>query len=144
MPDWDHHEYRAMKELVERFPSSLNDREYPVLESCFSDEIVMTREKTYRGKEQVTGWYRGMFSRTEHGAAEFELLDASAGLFSEDEAQVILYTELYQNGAKKELFIECMNLRREDGRWKISRLFGLSYEPESHRRYFGKFLSYSD
>jgi hypothetical protein len=46
MPDWDHHEYRAMKELVERFPSSLNDREYPVLESCFSDEIVMTREKT--------------------------------------------------------------------------------------------------
>ena len=144
MPDWNRHEYRAMKELVERFLSSLNDREYPVLESCFSDEIVMTREDTYRGKEQVIGWYRRMFSRTERGAVEFELLDASAGLFSEDEAQVILYTELYQNGAKKELFIESVNLRREDGLWKISQLFGLSYEPEFHRRYFGKFLPYSD
>ena len=75
---------------------------------------------------------------------EFELLDASAGFFSGDEAQLLLYMEIYQNGTKKELFIESMNLRREDDDWKISQLFGLSYEPEFHRRYFGKFLSYSD
>ncbi len=72
MPDWNHHEYGAMKELVERFLSSLNDREYSVLENCFSDEIVMTREDIYHGKEQVIGWYRGMLSRTERGAAEFD------------------------------------------------------------------------
>ena len=144
MPDWNDEQYRPMKELVERFLSSQNDREYAILESCLSDEIVMTREAAYRGKEPVIGWYRRMFSRTEHGAVAFELLDASAGFFSEDEAQVILYTELYQDGAKKELFIESANLRKEHGRWKISQLFGLSYEPEFHGKYFGKFLSYSD
>lgn len=143
MPDWNHDSYRTIKELIERFLSSLNDRDYHLLEDCLADEIVMSREDTYRGKEEVIGWYRKMFSGTEHGAVEFELLDASTGLFSEDQAQVILYTEIYQNRVEKELFIESMNVVRKDGHWKISQLFGLSYEPESHREYFGKFLSYS-
>ncbi len=144
MPDWNDQKYRAVKGLIEKFLSSLNNREYPDLENCFSDDIVMTREETYRGKEQVIGWYREIFSRTEHRAIEFELLDASAGFFSEEEVQVILYTNIYQNGTMKELFIESMNLRKEDLSWKISQLFGLSYEPESHSKYFDRFLPYQN
>ena len=142
MPDWNNKNFIHLKKLIEDYILSLNNQNFELLNKYLSHSVIISRGKTVEGKEKVINLFRDLFGKKVLENVKFELVDTSACFFNDNEAQIILFTETFQNNKKKETFIETLNLIKEnDKEWKIHRIFGLSYEPEFHRKYFKPFLS---
>lgn len=140
MPDWDNKTYLPLKKVIEGYINSLNYRDYSLLNELFTDKIIISRGKSVEGKEKAINLFKDLFKREMFENIKFEAIDATAGFFSSDESQIILYLEIYLGEKKKEVFIETLNLLKENGKWKIRRIFGLSLDPEDHKKYFKSFL----
>ena len=141
MPDWNNTKYLPLKQLTEIYINCFNNRDFELLKKHLSDSVILERGKTAEGKDNVINHLKDLFSRKDLENIKFELIDATAGFFTEKESQLILYLEIMQGGVKKETFIESLLLIKEDKDWKIDRIFGITYEPDAHKKYFEPFLN---
>ena len=66
------------------------------------------------------------------------------GFFNRNEAQILLYIQIYHREEKREIHIESLLLVKKNLHWLISRIFGLGFEPEEHNLYFKPFLEESE
>ena len=140
MPDWNNKKYLPLKKLTEIYVNCFNNRDFELLKKYLSNSVILERGKTTEGKDNVINHQKDLFSRKDLDNIKFELIDATAGFFKEKESQLILYLEIMQGGVKKETFIESLLLIKEDKDWKIDRIFGITFEPDEHKKYFESFL----
>ncbi|MCK5131381.1 MAG: hypothetical protein KAR40_04440 [Candidatus Sabulitectum sp.] len=139
MPDWNDDEYAPFKIIIETYVNSLNNGTLQNLIPYLASDVVLSRGLTCSGKEKVLSFLENLL-----GGIKFELLDCSMGFFNGNEAQILLYMQIYHSREKRELHIESLFLNRQKHRWLISRIFGLGFEPEEHDRYFKPFLDDSE
>jgi len=140
MPDWDHVKYAGIKTLIVQYIEALNSRDFVSLSLLLTDDCAISRGSETHGKENVIILFKELFNREHLLKVKFELFDATAGIFSDNEAEVILYTKIFQDDTEKEIFIESLRLIKSGNLWQITRIFGLSYEPKFHSRHFESFL----
>jgi len=140
MPDWNNKKYLPLKKLTESYVNCFNNRDFELLRKQLSNSVILERGKTVEGKDEVISHLKDLFNRKDLENIKFELIDATAGCFTETESQLILYLEIMQDGVKKETFIESLLLIKEDEDWKINRIFGITFEPDAHKKYFESFL----
>ena len=136
MPDWNLEEYAPLKNIVEKYFYSLNGRDFESLRSLLCDKCILSRGHLKSGKGEVVSWLEKLLS---NGGKDFQfkVLDATAGFFSTDEAQILVYTKIFDGDVEKEIFIESLYLERVESTWLISKIFGLTFEPEHYEKYFG-------
>ncbi len=108
-----------------------------------TEDIVLSRGLIRTGKEEVLSFLKSIFNQQDTNSIKFELLDASMGFFNENEAQILLYLQIYEGGEKRELHIESLFMNMHGNSWFISRIFGISYSPEEHSKFFKPFLDES-
>ncbi|PID26342.1 MAG: hypothetical protein CR982_10800 [Candidatus Cloacimonadota bacterium] len=135
MPDWKEKEYTKLKPIIENYLESLNNRDYEILRSLISNDCIIDRGKIERGRDNVVDWLKKLFSLS-FGNLSFKCLDVTAGFFSDNEAQIIIYIKIFENNIEKEIFIESLQLENIDNRWLIKRIFGMSYDPDHYNKYF--------
>ncbi len=140
MPDWDEEKYAKFKSLISIYVDSLNKGVLQDLESVFSEDIVLSRGLIISGKKNVLSFMEKLLNPEKTVSVKFELLDASMGFFNENEAQILLYLQLYQGGVKREIHIESLLMNRTKEQWCIYKIFGIGFSPEEHNRYFNQFL----
>lgn len=143
MPDWREKKYSPFKVLVETYVRALNERAFQNLEYVLTEDIVLSRGLIRTGKEEVLSFLKSILSQQDTNSIKFELLDASMGFFNENEAQILLYLQIYQGGEKREIHIESLFMNMHGNSWFISRIFGISYSPEEHNKFFKPFLDES-
>ena len=140
MPDWNNKKYLPLKKITEIYVNCFNNRDFELLKKHLSNSVILERGLTAEGKDKAVTQLENLFNRKDLENIKFELIDATAGFFNKKESQLILYLEIMQDGVKKETFIESLLLIKEDKNWKIDRIFGITYEPDAHKKYFKPFL----
>ena len=144
MPDWDKDELKQLKKTIIKYIKSINEKDYVVMNEVFSENIVINKGEEFniKGKEKVIKWFRDTIEKNN---IQFELIDASTGMFSSEEAVVMLWIHIYDGNNKKKIdeYVESTLFRIVDNQWKICRCFGIGFSPELHKKYFDRFLSYS-
>lgn len=139
MPDWKDDEYAPFKTIIDTYVNSLNNRTLQNLIPYLASDAILSRGLTCYGKEKVLSFLDSLLE-----GIKFELLDSSLGFFNGNEAQILLYMQIYHSREKRELHIESLFLNKQNQRWLISRIFGLGFDPEEHSRYFKPFLDDSE
>ena len=141
MPDWNSAELKGIKDLIVRYVSALNTTDFDALQGCFAAGAVLHRGmKNYVGREAIIEWFKTQLAACD---LKFELADASAGILPDASAKCILWFEIYSKRGdeiKKDIHVENIDLEKTHGHWTIQKCFGLGYDPEQHKKYFGKFL----
>lgn len=145
MPNWDKDRLKPLKEVIISYIKSINEKYYVVMNEIFSDDIVINKGEEFniKGKEKVIKWFRDTIEKSN---IQFELIDASTGMFSTEEAVVLLWIYIYDGNNQKKIdeYVESTLFRIIDNKWKICCCFGIGFSPKSHKKYFDKFLSYSN
>lgn len=140
MPNWNLDEYRPIKDLVTDYVNGLNNRNYQLLAKHLSADCIMAKNSALKGVGEVIKWFENTFDNEDCRTLKFELVDASANFFSTTEAQVLLYLQIFKDFEPQQIHIESLYLSKSKEVWKISRIFGLGFDPESHSEYFKPFL----
>ena len=133
MPNWKSKELSQIKIIIDQYVDFLNTGNSEQFEKLLSNEIILSRGKTAIGIHETVEWFKTLLPKRD--SLKFDLLDATATLFNPEEAQIILYFNIKKEPSN-ETFIESLFLLRDEDKWKINRIFGLSYEPESHIKHF--------
>lgn len=144
MPEWNTIELLPLKQIILHYINSFNNRDFDQLGDLFTPEISIIRGDTVSGKERVVNLFKQLFGHEHFNDIKFEVVDATAGVYNENEAQIILYCEIYNGDQKLETFVETLALKMIGDYWKIDKIFGLSLDMESHRAYFEPFIKKSE
>jgi hypothetical protein len=134
MPDWNQDKLKPLKQIVENYYDFLNTGDSILIENNLSEDIILSRGKLTHGINETLAWFQILLTAK---PLEFKLLDATKDLFSESEAQILMYYNIVKE-PENEIFVESLFLKKENNHWKINRIFGISFEPESHKKYFDK------
>ena len=140
MPDWNSPVLIELKDFIEQYITALNEEDFDILSTCFASKAVLHRGmKNYVGRDSIISWYKAQLPP---GNLKFELVDASAGILPDSSAKCILWFEIivkHNDKFKRDIHIEAIDLEKHCGHWVIKTCFGLGYDPEYHKKYFGKF-----
>ena len=136
MPEWTTKKLIPLKELIEIYVNCLNSRDFDSLLEHLTEDVTIARGKTVSGKTKFIELLQDLFSRESLSNIKFELIDATADFFNENEAQILLYFEIFQDAQKKETFIESLFLAKTNDKWKLDKVFGLSFDPKAHKKCF--------
>jgi hypothetical protein len=134
MPDWNQDKLKPLKQIVENYYDFLNTGDSILIENNLSEDIILSRGKLTHGINETLAWFQTLLTAK---PLEFKLLDATRDLFSQSEAQILMYYNIVKE-PENEIFVESLFLKKENNHWKINRIFGISFEPESHKKYFDK------
>jgi hypothetical protein len=134
MPDWSQDKLKPLKQIVENYYDFLNTGDSVLIENNLSEDIILSRGKLTHGINETLAWLQTLLTAK---PLEFKLLDATTDLFSKSEAQILMYYNIVKE-PENEIFVESLFLKKENNHWKINRIFGISFEPESHKKYFDK------
>jgi len=140
MPNWNLEEYQPIKGIITDYINGLNNRNYQMLANHLHPDCRMAKSTILQGGKQIVDWFSNTFSSDECNSLQFELVDASANFFSDQEAQALLYLQIYKQNQPIQIHIESLYLTKNKGIWQISRIFGLGFDHESHAEYFQPFL----
>ncbi len=130
----------TLKQVILHYINSFNNREFTKLGELFTQDISIIRGDAVSGKENAINLFDQLFGHEHFKEIKFEVVDATGGVYNENEAQIILYCEIYNGDQKLETFVETLGLKMIGDYWKIDKIFGLSLDMESHRAHFEPFI----
>jgi len=137
MPDWSNKKLKEIRDFIIKYVNALNAKNYQLICECFANNGILHRGmKNYVGRDEIIKWYK---SQLDTGDVKFELKDASAGILPDSSAKCILWFEICARGygrEKKDIYVESIDLGKNNNFWQIERCFGIGYDPEYHKKYF--------
>jgi hypothetical protein len=146
MPDWDSNELSQVKQFVLRYTKAMNDKQASQLRQVFRADAVLHREMdNFVGWHNIIKWHEKVWDTQGFRNARFVLKDATAGILPDGSAKCIVWYEINVPGKKakgtakptpKQIHVESLDLTRSGKQWKITRCFGIGYDPKEHRHSF--------
>ncbi|MDO9391499.1 MAG: nuclear transport factor 2 family protein [bacterium] len=146
MPDWDSKELTKVKQFVLLFTKAMNGKKASQLRRVFHKDAILHREmQNFLGHADIIKWYEKVWDTQGFRQAEFVLMDATAGILPDGSAKCILWFEIKVPSVKlkgaakpnpKQIHVETLDLKLYGKQWRITKCFGLGYEPKDHKKYF--------
>ena len=146
MPDWNSKELVKIKQFVVRYTQAMNDKKVDRFKQVFHKNAIMHRAmENFQGLPAIIKWHAKAWDSQGFRHAAFALKDASTGIFPDGSAKCILWYEItVPKGSSKgtahpkikSIHIESLDLKLCGNKWKVTRCFGMGYDPNFHAKYF--------
>lgn len=127
MPNWNSPDFVELKQIIVKYAYVLQEKDVEPLKTIFSKQVIVYKGEDFKlNKTDAISWYNSVF-----GSFTFLLKDATAAVFSKNQAQILLWFEVNDKP-----HIESLLLIKDEDKWQIEKVFGLGYEPETHAKIF--------